>query len=58
MSSKKKKYELRPLYNAIRKYGAENFWVEEIEKCDEDDVELFEEDDVEIVVEDDESETK
>ena len=35
-NSKKKKYELRPLYNAIRKYGIENFVIKEIEKCDAD----------------------
>lgn len=31
--SKKEKCEIRPLYRAIRKYGIENFTIEEIEKC-------------------------
>lgn len=32
-NSKKEKCELRPLYNAMNKYGVENFTIEEIEKC-------------------------
>lgn len=34
--SKKERCEIRPLYRAIRKYGIENFFIEEIEKCDVD----------------------
>lgn len=32
--SKKEDCETRPLYRAIRKYGAENFSIEEVERCD------------------------
>lgn len=32
----KRKEEKRPLYNAMKKYGIENFIVEEVEQCDED----------------------
>lgn len=32
--SKKQRYEKRPLYNAINKYGEENFNVEQIEECE------------------------
>lgn len=31
--SKKRKCEKRPLYNAMRKYGIENFSIEQLEKC-------------------------
>lgn len=34
--AKKRNFEVRPLYRAINKYGAENFAVEEIEECDPD----------------------
>lgn len=30
----KSKYENRPLYKAMHKYGAEHFFIEEIEECD------------------------
>ena len=30
---KKSKYEKRPLYNAINKYGPENFSIKELEEC-------------------------
>lgn len=32
--STKRKYEQRPLYNAINKYGAEHFSIHLIEECD------------------------
>ena len=32
--SKKEKCEIRPLYRALRKYGIDNFFIKEIEKCD------------------------
>lgn len=31
--SKRRKIEKRPLYSAMRKYGIENFKIEEIEEC-------------------------
>lgn len=31
--SKKERCEIRPLYRAIRKYGKDNFKIEELEKC-------------------------
>lgn len=31
--SKREKCEIRPLYRAIRKYGKDNFKIEELEKC-------------------------
>ena len=31
--SKRRKMEKRPLYSAMRKYGIENFKIEEIEEC-------------------------
>lgn len=34
--SLKNRYEKRPLYNAINKYGVENFIIEELEKCSPD----------------------
>ena len=36
--SKKEKCEIRPLYRAIRKYGIENFTIEEIEKLLEEEI--------------------
>ena len=33
--SKKRRCEKRPLYNAMRKYGAEHFWVEIIEETED-----------------------
>lgn len=33
LDSKREKCETRPLYRAIRKYGVENFSIEEIEEC-------------------------
>ena len=33
--SKRTRYEKRPLYNAINKYGIEHFSIKELEKCDE-----------------------
>lgn len=34
--SKNRKYEKRPLYDAMNKYGIENFSVEEVEECSEE----------------------
>ena len=34
--SKRKRFEKRPLYDAINKYGIENFIVEKVEQCKED----------------------
>lgn len=34
--SKRKSFEKRPLYDAINKYGIENFIVEKVEQCKED----------------------
>lgn len=31
---KRERYEKRPLYSAMRKYGIDNFFIEEVEKCD------------------------
>lgn len=31
--SRRSRCEKRPLYNAMRKYGTEHFWIEELEKC-------------------------
>ena len=31
--SKKKRYEKRPLYSAMRKYGIEHFYIEALEEC-------------------------
>ena len=33
--SKRTRYEKRPLYNAMNKYGIEHFSVKELEKCNE-----------------------
>lgn len=30
---KEKKYEKRPLYAAMKKYGIDNFYIEEVEQC-------------------------
>lgn len=35
-AAKKSRFEKRPLYNAINKYGAENFKIEQIEECPHD----------------------
>ena len=35
-NSKRKSFEKRPLYDAMNKYGIENFIVEEVEQCDND----------------------
>lgn len=34
--SKRERCEIRPLYRAMRKYGKENFTIEQIEECDAD----------------------
>lgn len=34
--SKTRKGEIRPLYSAFKKYGIENFKIEELEKCSND----------------------
>ena len=36
--SKRERYEKRPLYDAMNKYGIENFIVEEVEKVENDDI--------------------
>lgn len=35
---KRQRCEKRPLYNAMNKYGIENFFIEEIEQCQDDEV--------------------
>ncbi len=41
--SKRKRCEKRPLYNAMRKYGTEHFWIEELEKCSAEEASAHEE---------------
>lgn len=43
IDSRKENNEKRPLYNAFNKYGIENFIVEEIEKCNDEELNLKEE---------------
>lgn len=33
--SRRRAFEKRPLYDAINKYGVDNFIIEEVEQCDE-----------------------
>lgn len=40
--SKRKRCEKRPLYNAMNKYGINNFIVETVKKCDNDELEKYE----------------
>jgi hypothetical protein len=38
IDSRKRTYEKRPLYNAINKYGFENFTIDVLEECSIDDL--------------------
>ena len=40
--SKRKRCEKRPLYNAMNKYGINNFIVETLKECDNDKLEKYE----------------
>lgn len=40
--SKKRRCEKRPLYSAMRKYGVEHFYVEQLEECSSDDAPIRE----------------